>query len=42
VPAGLRPGLYPQEVESVADSVIGVRFSAAVGIDRGVVEGEQL
>ncbi len=34
--------LYPQEVESLADAVSGIRFSAAVGIDRGGMEGEQL
>lgn len=34
--------LYPQEVESLADGVGGVRLSAAVGIDAGGVEGEQL
>lgn len=34
--------LYPQEVEQVADEVNGVRLAAAVGIDRGGVDGEQL
>jgi acyl-CoA synthetase (AMP-forming)/AMP-acid ligase II len=34
--------IYPQEVESLADQVTGVRLSAAVGIDRGGVLGEQL
>jgi acyl-CoA synthetase (AMP-forming)/AMP-acid ligase II len=34
--------LYPQEVESIAEEVSGVRLAAAVGIDRGGVEGEQL
>lgn len=34
--------LYPQDAESVIDGVSGVRFSAAVGIDRGGLEGEQL
>ena len=34
--------VYPQEVESLADSVSGIRFSAAIGIDRGGMEGEQL
>jgi len=34
--------LYPQEVESVVDGMSGVRFSAAAGIDRGGLEGEQL
>ncbi|MGO8960965.1 MAG: hypothetical protein ACLQFR_26890 [Streptosporangiaceae bacterium] len=34
--------LYPQEVESLVDELPGIRFSAAVGIDRGGNEGEQL
>src|SRR5205085_7318893 len=34
--------IYPQEVEEVVDRVPGVRYSAAVGIDRGGVEGEQV
>lgn len=34
--------IYPQEVESLVDGVGAVRVSAAVGIDRGGVEGEQL
>jgi acyl-CoA synthetase (AMP-forming)/AMP-acid ligase II len=34
--------IYPQEVESLVDGVGPVRVSAAVGIDRGGVEGEQL
>ena len=34
--------LYPQEVESLVDEIAGIRLSAAVGIDRGGVEGEQL
>ena len=34
--------LYPQEVESVVDELSGIRFSAAIGIDRGGIEGEQL
>jgi acyl-CoA synthetase (AMP-forming)/AMP-acid ligase II len=34
--------LYPQEVESLVDEIAGVRLSAAVGIDRGGIEGEQL
>jgi acyl-CoA synthetase (AMP-forming)/AMP-acid ligase II len=34
--------LYPQEVEQVTDEVSGVRLAAAVGIDRGGVDGEQL
>jgi acyl-CoA synthetase (AMP-forming)/AMP-acid ligase II len=32
----------PQEIEEVMDSMPGVRFSAALGIDRGGVEGEQV
>jgi fatty-acyl-CoA synthase len=34
--------LYPQEVESLVDELHRVRFSAAVGIDRGDAPGEQL
>jgi acyl-CoA synthetase (AMP-forming)/AMP-acid ligase II len=34
--------LYPQEVEEIVDDLSGVRRSAAVGIDRGRMEGEQL
>ncbi len=34
--------LYPQEVESIVDKLPGIRFCAAVGIDRGGMEGEQL
>jgi acyl-CoA synthetase (AMP-forming)/AMP-acid ligase II len=34
--------LYPQEIESRVDEVPGVRVSAAAGIDRGAIEGEQL
>jgi acyl-CoA synthetase (AMP-forming)/AMP-acid ligase II len=34
--------IYPQVVEQVAEMVSGVRLAAAVGIDRGGVEGEQL
>ena len=34
--------VYPQEVEEVVNSVENVRYSAAVGIDRGGVEGEQV
>lgn len=33
--------IYPQEVEEVVNGVAGVRYAAAVGIDRGGVEGEQ-
>ena len=31
-----------QEIEEIADAVAGVRFSAAVGVDRGGLEGEQV
>ncbi len=31
----------PREIEEIADRVAGVRASAAVGVDRGRVEGEQ-
>jgi acyl-CoA synthetase (AMP-forming)/AMP-acid ligase II len=34
--------LYPQEIEAIAEQVRGVRLAAAVGIDRGGAEGEQL
>jgi len=34
--------VYPQEVESLVDEITGIRLSAAVGIDRGGMEGEQL
>ncbi len=34
--------IYAQEVEEVVDREPGVRFSAAVGVDRGGPEGEQV
>lgn len=34
--------VYAQEVEEVVDRVDGVRYSAAVGIDRSRLEGEQV
>ena len=34
--------IYPKEVEEVVESVPGLRYSAAVGIDRGGDEGEQV
>ena len=34
--------IAPQEVEEIVDPLPGVRFSAALGIDRGRLEGEQL
>ena len=34
--------IYPQEVEEVVEAVPGLRYSAAVGVDRGRVEGEQV
>jgi acyl-CoA synthetase (AMP-forming)/AMP-acid ligase II len=34
--------IYPQEVEEVVEAVPGLRYSAAVGIDRGRAEGEQV
>jgi acyl-CoA synthetase (AMP-forming)/AMP-acid ligase II len=34
--------LYPQEVQELVETVPTVRLSAAVGIDRGGIEGEQV
>lgn len=34
--------IYAEEVEEVVNQVPGVRYSAAVGVDRGGLEGEQL
>ncbi len=34
--------IFPQEVEQIVDGVSEIRRSAAVGVDRGGVEGEQL
>jgi acyl-CoA synthetase (AMP-forming)/AMP-acid ligase II len=33
--------IAPQEIEETVDGIQGIRFSAAVGIDRGRMEGEQ-
>lgn len=33
--------LYPQEIQEVVETTPAVRYSAAVGIDRGGIEGEQ-
>jgi acyl-CoA synthetase (AMP-forming)/AMP-acid ligase II len=34
--------IYPQEVEEAVNGVAGVRYAAAVGVDRGGIEGEQI
>jgi acyl-CoA synthetase (AMP-forming)/AMP-acid ligase II len=34
--------ISPQEIEEVVDAMPGVRFSAAIGVDKGGVEGEQV
>ena len=34
--------IAPQEIEEVVDAMPGVRFSAAIGVDKGGVEGEQV
>ena len=34
--------VYPDEVEEVVNDVEGVRYSAAIGVDNGRVEGEQV
>lgn len=34
--------VYPQEVEEIANGLPGVRYAAAIGVDHGRVEGEQL
>ena len=34
--------VHPEEVEEIAERVTGVRYAAAIGVDRGRVEGEQL
>ncbi|MCP5014225.1 MAG: fatty acyl-AMP ligase [Ketobacter sp.] len=34
--------IYPQEIEEVVDSLSSVRYSIAVGIDKGRIEGEQV
>lgn len=38
----LGESIAPQEIEELIDSTPGVRFSAAVGIDKGGAEGEQV
>jgi len=34
--------ISPQEIEEVVDGMSGVRFSAAIGVDKGGIEGEQV
>ncbi len=34
--------IYPQEIEEVVNAVNGVRYAAAIGVDEGRVEGEQV
>ncbi len=34
--------ISPQEIEEVVDGMDGVRFSAAIGVDKGNAEGEQV
>jgi fatty-acyl-CoA synthase len=34
--------IAPQEIEEVVDAIPGVRLSAAISVDRGRIEGEQL
>jgi acyl-CoA synthetase (AMP-forming)/AMP-acid ligase II len=34
--------LYPQEIQELVETAPAVRYSAAVGIDRGGIEGEQV
>jgi acyl-CoA synthetase (AMP-forming)/AMP-acid ligase II len=34
--------ISPQEIEEVVDTMPGVRFAAAIGVDRGGIEGEQV
>jgi acyl-CoA synthetase (AMP-forming)/AMP-acid ligase II len=34
--------ISPQEIEEVVDAMPGIRFSAAIGVDKGGMEGEQV